>query len=141
MTKTFLSVLLIVAVVCLGGGFFGGMKYGQSACRISPLRSFNAQELGANAGGFRGGRMGGQGGGGFVAGEIISKDDESITIQLRDGGSKIIFYSETTEIGKFVSGTPNDLEVGETVTINGEPNQDGSVTAKSIQLRPEIISP
>ncbi len=97
------------------------------------------QQFTANAGaGLRGGdgqRLGGAGAG-LVSGEIISKDDTSITIKMRSGGSKIVFYSSTTEIGKFTRGSLADLNIGETVTATGSTNSDGSVTAQSIQMRP-----
>lgn len=45
------------------------------------------------------GRVGRMGGGtGFVRGEIIDKDEISITVKLTEGGSKIVFYSDNTEI-------------------------------------------
>ena len=68
---------------------------------------------------------GGQTGTGFLIGEIISKDGQSIIVKLRDGGSKIVFCSENAEIGKFVSGSMSDLEVGKTVMVNGKANDDG----------------
>lgn len=46
-----------------------------------------------------GNRMGRMGSGtGFVQGEIINKDEISITVKLVDGGSKLVFYSEDTRI-------------------------------------------
>lgn len=118
------AILIIVA----GGAFYGGMLYGKSQ---------NARTLsGANFQAFRGNRNGGNGGG-FISGNIISKDSNSITLELpNNGGSKIIFYSGTTQINKFASGVANDLVVGTLVSVVGITNSDGSVTAQSIQIRP-----
>ncbi len=132
---------IIIAIVVIGGGaFYGGMKYGQST-----RQNFVRQNLGGQQSSIVGGARlrQGFGGQGFIAGEIISKDDpakdgagKSITVKLPDGSSKIIFYSGSTEISKSVSGTSNDLETGKTITVNGTANSDGSFTAETIQLRP-----
>ena len=148
-----ITIVIATAVVVGGGAFFGGMKYAESKSlrgrvsqadfqnlqNLSPEeRQQRLQELGANAGaGFRGGAGGGQrGGGGLTAGEIIAKDDKSITVKLSDGGSKIVFLSDSTTISKMTDGTKSDLEIGKQVTVNGSANSDGSVTAQNIQLRP-----
>ncbi|MBU1612868.1 hypothetical protein KKC87_00335 [Patescibacteria group bacterium] len=81
-------------------------------------------------------RTGGRAGGGFVSGEIIGRDDKSLTLKLTDGGSKIVFFADSTEIGIFEKGEIADLENGKAVTVSGSPNEDGSVIAQSIQIRP-----
>ncbi len=141
--KKFLLIAGAVAVLVGGGAFYGGMKYAQGRSgrgNFANLTPEQRQQFTANAGsGLRGG-AGGQGGAGvndnFVTGEIISKDDKSITVKMWDGGSKIVFYSGTTSVSKFAEGNAGDLVVGKNVSINGTANQDGSVTAQSIQMRP-----
>ena len=78
--------------------------------------------------------------GGFTAGEIIAKDDKSVTVKLQNGGSKIVFLSDSTEITKSAEGALSDLEIGKNISVNGTTNSDGSVTAHTIQLRPANLN-
>ena len=148
-------IAIVMGIAIIGGGaFYAGMKYGQSDSSTDPgqgaaagfanltpeQRQQRLQQMGVSGAGLRNGN---RGGGGFVSGEVISKDDpakdgagKSITIKLPDGSSKIIFYSGTTQIGKMTNGTSNDMEIGKTVSVNGSANSDGSITAQSIQIRP-----
>ncbi|MCX6760009.1 MAG: hypothetical protein NTW46_01550 [Candidatus Nealsonbacteria bacterium] len=131
-------IILLIAVIAIGGlAFFGGLKYGQANISKS-FQGQNNRQFGAQ--GQNTTRNGSQQGG-FTNGEIISKDDKSITVKMRDGGSKIIFYSPNTEIGKFVSGTAGDINTGENIMVTGTANPDGSITAQSIQIRPTQPSP
>lgn len=144
------TILVVVAVLLVGGAaFYGGMIYdknksGPAAGGPSGFQNLSAeqrQQLMQNGGlGGRGGMGGGPGGqnGGFVAGEVLSKDDKSLTVKLPDGGSKIIFYSGTTAVSKMTAGSMGDVSVGSSVTVIGSNNSDGSVTATSIQIRPDI---
>ncbi len=137
-------MIAIVAVVIGSGSFYGGMKYAQGRSprdNFANLTPEQRQQFTANAGaGFRGGASQGRSGmnGGFTIGEILSKDDKSITIKMPDSGSKIVFYSDSTEVTKFTDGSSDDLVVGKTVSVNGSSNQDGSVTAQTIQLRSAV---
>lgn len=122
-------VMTILLVVIIGAGaFIAGMKY-QESQRSSLTRQFGGQNqrtgVGVNRTGFR-----------PVSGEIISSDNQSITVKLSDGSSKIILLSEKTEINKAASATKEDLKTGEKVAVFGQENSDGSITAQNIQLNP-----
>lgn len=131
------KIIPIVAVIILvaGGSFFGGMKYGQSNTSSSGFPGGDSRQ---NASGTFPGGVINRGGANLISGEIIAKDENSITLKLSSGGSKIIFYSGSTTIQKTTSGGAADLTVGKTVSVSGKTNDDGSVTAQSIQLRPAI---
>jgi len=138
--KKIIPILIVVIIIVGGGAFYGGMKYAQSKTTNSlsqAARNFAQSGRGAN-GGFRNGTSTSANSANFASGQIISKDNNSITVSLQNGGSKIVFYSGTTAISKFTAGTPSDLVIGQTVTVNGTANQDGSITAQSIQMRPNI---
>lgn len=145
---------VVVALVAVGGGaFFGGMKYVQSKNKIGFAGQGNFPNLSAEqrqqrmqqfgAGGGTGRRMAnGQGGGAnFISGEILSKDDKSVTVKLLDGGSKILFLSASTTVMKTAPGSITDLQIGQTISATGSSNPDGSLTAQTLQLRPPMTSP
>ncbi len=136
-------IIIVIVIVVAGLSFFGGMKYGQNKNSIPSLANrqgnFNPSGFNPNGGARTGAMMRGGAGGGLVAGEVLSMDNKSITVKLRDGGSKIVFYSPTTTVEKTVDGTTTDVVVGKQVTVIGTANSDGSVNATSIQLRPTIV--
>ena len=129
--KNQIIVTLLLSVIVAGASFFAGLKYQESK-----RGSFNRQ-FGTAAGqrmGLNGNRAELQ----PVAGEIISRDDKSVTIKMTDGGSKIVFLSEKTTINKAAEGTAEDLKVGVKVAAFGSDNADGSVTAQNIQINPTL---
>ena len=82
-----------------------------------------------------GGNKNGGSSGNSLVGSVIDKNSQSITVQSRDGSSKIVLVSGATRISKSVSGNLNDLSNRENVIIIGQTNSDGSITAESIQIR------
>jgi cytochrome c biogenesis protein ResB len=126
-------VMIVVAVVVGALGFYGGMMYQKSQV------SSNAQFAGGGAGG-AGGRFRQGGVGGFsganapVRGQIVSQDANSITVKLQDGSSKIVDISDKTTINKATQGSKADLTSGQTVTVFGSKNSDGSVNAQIVSL-------
>ncbi len=141
MNKQHMLWALGALIVVGGASFWGGMTY---AANKSASAGETVSRFGQ--GGTRGGRFGG-GGGAF--GRIVAKDATSITIELMGGpnatstgqgtGSKIVLYDTNTQIGKFTTGSLNDLSVGENVSISGTGNSDGSITAQMIQIRPANV--
>jgi len=125
-----LLIAIVVAVVFGGAGFFGGMKYQQSKNPRFSNRVFGP----SGSLNFRGA----QNGQNFrpVNGEIMSVDDKSITVKLSDSSSKIVLLSDSTVISKSESAAKEDLKVGEKISAFGSQNQDGSITANTIQLNP-----
>jgi len=128
-------VWVVAGIVILVAVFYGGVVYGKSQI---PVKGQGMQAFGQNnVVGIRGTRSGG-GLGGFTAGQIISKDAQSITIKLMDGGSKIIFLDSNTKISKMTDGSMADLATGIQVSITGTANADGSINAQTVQIRPNL---
>ncbi|MBP9762437.1 hypothetical protein KBD34_02360 [Patescibacteria group bacterium] len=144
MNNKFVISLVLSILVAGGLGFYGGMIYGKQQApqagngRVAGANGARGQAFfagGAGPGGAAG-RLANGGTGGFSNGEIVSKDATSATLKLVDGGSKIVLFSSSTRIGKTTDGTMDDLKTGTTVMVNGSTNQDGSITATNIQIRP-----
>ncbi|HWQ99356.1 MAG TPA: plastocyanin/azurin family copper-binding protein [Candidatus Methylomirabilis sp.] len=135
MQSKHIGSFLVVAIVVGGLGFYGGTVYAkksQTGQRPAGIRN------GQTGQGFQVRGPGGAGsGGGFTAGEVMQKDGNSITLKLRDGGSKIVFYSSSTTVGKMSAGSMDDVTHGANVTVTGNTNPDGSVAASAVQIRPE----
>jgi hypothetical protein len=140
MQKQHLATLIICVLLAAGLGFYGGTLYAK-------YKTPTGRQMPPGAAVFRGDRAGNTIGGGravmggMTAGEVLSKDAQSLTVKLRDGGSKIVFYSASTTVNKMTEGSLDDVIQGSNVTINGTTNQDGSVTAQMIQLRPQGLTP
>lgn len=160
--KKLLPVIIVIIVVG-AGAFYGGMKYAASKTPRGEFSSQNTEqfrnlspeeqrqrlgEFGANIGNL-GSRLRERGGNNFANGEIIAKDGQSITVQLlarpnstgqnsdeQESGSRLVFFSETTEVTKTAEATSSDLEINKTVLVTGKQNSDGSLTAETIQLSP-----
>ncbi len=140
-----ISLIVFVAFVIASLSFYAGTAYQK---RKTPNIANNSLEQrmqqfggrGGNGGGplGRGGMGGGIRNGGLVNGEVMLKDAQSMVLKLRDGGSRIVFFSASTTIGKMTEGSWQDVVAGSQVMVAGSTNADGSMTAQSIQMRPNI---
>lgn len=134
-TQKTIGIIIVVAVIIGGVAFWSGMKYQQSkkpAFGMGPAGQFSIDRSNANGNGTAERANLSR----ATIGDVLTKDDSSITIKLSDGSSKIILYSPTTVVNKMATGSVDDITVGESVTVMGTTNTDGSLTAQNIQIRP-----
>lgn len=136
--------MILIGVIVLGAGFFGGMQY-----QKSQVPSFQFGN-GVNGQNFRQGMMNGGSqqnnqtgrmmgrGNGAVRGEIINADDKTITVKLTDGSTKLVLIGSGSTVSQSVTATVKDLTVGKQVAVFGTANTDGSVTAQTLELNPRV---
>lgn len=115
------TVFLVVFGLIIS--FFGGIFY-QKSQKPAGFDRFNSQ---SNRTRFTQGTR-------PVAGTIIKKNEESITIKLRDGSTKIVFLTEKTKIFKSTPALKEELEENKDIFVIGQQNQDGSIFAENIQI-------
>jgi len=151
-----IAVLAIVVLALMGGSFYGGKLYGEKQAESAiptafrdrmaqftdqggQLPQFSEGDQSPQPGqGFAQGRFGGQTGqggqGGGLMGQITQNDGNTLVISGMDGVETKVQVTDTTLIEKYASVSAADLEVGEQVIVSGSQNDDGSMTARSIQV-------
>lgn len=151
--KPWMIIVAVVVVLAVGGAsFYGGMRFRESQILKDPSMLF-AQMGGRQFGqGFPTGAVGerptqggafvgGQGaqpqgavvqGRGGTMGTIAAIDGGVLTLNTNDG-SVLVQTADTTLVEKLTSVDVSELQVGESVMVSGSTNEDGSITARSIQ--------
>lgn len=132
MNKNNVGIAIVSLVVGVGIGYLGG----NTLRPATPAQNVQGGFAGTRGGGMRGGDRGG----GFLSGTVAAKDAASITINTRDGNSRVVLVTPATSVSKSVGGAISDVSVGSSVTVSGTTNSDGSISASLIQLRPAVPS-
>lgn len=120
-------IWVVIALVALGGGFYWG-KASSAASRGS--------FAGTGTFGSSTRRIAGATGGGLAVGTVLTIGSSSITLQLANGNSEVVFYSSSTPVSVPTTVSVSTLKAGANVMVAGTSNSDGSVTAQTIQVRP-----
>ena len=127
-SRRFLPVLgaVLLAAVAFAGGF---AVANATAPKTSTVADRTGQGLGPNASG-----RPRNGFGGGASGTIGSVSADQMTVTTAAGGSRIILLTPTTTVTQVSSATKAlaDLASGQTVTVLGTANPDGSTTATSV---------
>jgi hypothetical protein len=148
-------ILLIVAVVVggvIGGAFIGGIAIGKDQGReeitqemqdrTSQFASRFGQDsttdqptdmtppTGAGMPFGRGGTMG-----------TVEKIEGGIITVTTTNGSVNIVTSSSTTLQKMDNGSLTDIKIGDSITVSGESQDDGSIQASNIFITPKITLP
>lgn len=121
-----------LALIAFGGGYVvANATTTRSGNTALAGGDANGQGFGPNAS-FRTRNAGGFGGG--ASGTIGSVSADQMTITTQAGGSRIVLLTPTTTVTQVTAATKavTDLTSGETVTVVGTANPDGSVTATRV---------
>src|SRR3989304_5996623 len=123
-------IAVLAAVAIAGVSFYAGTNY-----RGGRTANFQGRFAG-NEQGIHGqfGQRAGAAGLRPVSGKIIKQDEGSVTVQLADGGSKIVLLAGNSTINKTEAGSQADLTQGTAVVVFGAENSDGRITAQNIQV-------
>lgn len=136
----YLNQIVLICVVVAGLSFFAGYQVGKGKAQIPAAQMGQGNMVNQRATESTSPNRGTQnrptGNQGMqpVAGEIISLDDNTLTIKAQDGSSKIVILSDSTKVNLTTEGSTADLETGVQVTVIGTANRDGSVTAQSVAI-------
>jgi hypothetical protein len=130
------AVAVVVAVVAFAGGYAVATATASKATATGAngFGNDNGQGFVPGASGRPRGNGGAGGFGGGASGTVGSVSADQMTITTQNGGSKIVLLTPTTTVTEVTSATKSvgDLTSGQTVTVVGTSNPDGSVTATRI---------
>lgn len=133
---------ILVAALLSAGSFYGGMTYQTNKAKQAQANFFAARGQNQNGqfpanGQSAGGRQGFFGNGGGTIGQIKSIDGDVIQLSTPQNVTTVTVSSNTV-IRKTVDGTLADLKPGMRVTVIGQRDSNGNITAATIQ---EINAP
>ena len=125
------NTVIIIAIISLALGFGGGYLF--KNYQVGKMRPNFGSQLPDRQ---RNGQGPQAGFGGMVMGEIISQDENSITVKIQDGSTKIVILGDSTTYSKTQRIEKSELSTGNQVRVFGSANSDGSITAQNVQLNP-----
>ena len=131
------NTVIIIAIISLALGFGGGYLFkNYQVGKMRPNFGSLLPDRQGNGQGLQNVQRPQTGFGGMVMGEIISQDENSITVKIQDGSTKIVILGDSTTYSKSQSIEKTELSIGSQVRVSGNANSDGSITAQNVQLNP-----
>lgn len=130
-----LVVLTAVFGLGLGAAFASGVYWGK---RDTPSAAASASATpapaGGNPSGFGGGASGAGGASLPTTGVVESVAGDTITVRTAAGGTVSVKLQGDTQVRQLAAAAPTDIQPGTTVVVQGQPDVDGKLAARSIQI-------
>jgi hypothetical protein len=133
----------LALAVAIAGGVLGGVEaqkhWGASSAAANPAAGFAARfgaRPGGGAGGFpgAGGFAGAGGAGGGTNGTVTLIKGSTLYVTDASGNTVLVHTTAGSAVQKTVSGTLKTVHPGDSVTVTGSQNKDGSYSAQKITI-------
>lgn len=138
MRNRFQVLVVMVAVFGLGLGaaFGGGTFYGRrTAPEAAAPTAATAAPAGGGAGAAGAAVAGGAGGAaGATTGVVEEVAGDTVTVRTQAGGTVAVKLQGDTQVRQLASAAPTDIKPGLNVIVTGQPDVDGKVAARSVQI-------
>jgi hypothetical protein len=132
-TRSLSSTMVLVVGVVVAVGFVGGLFLGRASAPESATPAFpGGGNFPNGATGADGGNLPWFDGGGFTAGTVSRIEGDTVYVETPDGETVEVRTSGDTDVQVTSEGTVGDLAEGETVVVQGDAGDDGSLDATSI---------
>jgi len=127
-----LGSVLVLGLVA-AGSFWGGITY--QTRRAEQVRArFLSARGGANGGQFPGaGQAGGFFAGGGSSGQVKDIQGDTLTLSTAQNVTTV-HLTQSTQIEKYISGTPADLQTGQRIMVIGQRDAKGNIIAERITI-------
>lgn len=139
MKENQMLVNAFLALFLVAGSFWAGMQY-QKRGQAGPQGQFGPRGMltgtvpqGQNA--TRDNRTGFR----PISGDIMAREDKTLTVKMADGSSKIVLLTDQTKVNRENEVTWEELKAGEKVMVMGQEGSEGAVTAERITLNPASL--
>ena len=144
--KSFIILLVVVIVLggIIGGAFAGGIAIGKNQGREEVGQDLQSQIVSRFGdrdfpqGTFQPG-MGGLIRGAGAMGTVEEVEGNVVTLNTTEGTVSVLVDDDTL-IQKMGEGSLDDISPGESITVSGEPEDNGDIKATSIFITPLFVT-
>jgi hypothetical protein len=123
---------ILLAALLSAGSFYGGMVYQRNQANQVRANFFRSRGIDPNAQNNGGGQRQGFFGGG-ATGQVKSLQGNVLTLSTAQN-TTTVNLTDTTRIEKAAPAATTDLQPGERVTVTGQRDSNGNITASQVLI-------